>query len=38
MAETVRVLKANRSRILDSGVKLAIENHAGDMQGRELAR
>ena len=38
MAETVRVLKANRSRILDSGVKLAIENHAGDMQGRELRK
>ncbi len=36
IAETIRVLKANRSRILDSGVKLAIENHAGDMQAREL--
>jgi sugar phosphate isomerase/epimerase len=36
MAEMVKVLKANRSRILDSGVKLAIENHAGDLQGREL--
>jgi sugar phosphate isomerase/epimerase len=36
MADMVKVLKANRSRILDSGVKLAIENHAGDMQGREL--
>jgi sugar phosphate isomerase/epimerase len=36
MADMVRVLKANRSRILDSGIKLAIENHAGDMQGREL--
>ena len=38
MAETVRVLKANRARILDSGIKLAIENHAGDMQGRELRK
>lgn len=36
MADMVKVLKANRSRILDSGIKLAIENHAGDMQGREL--
>jgi len=36
IAETIKVLKANRSRILDSGVKLAIENHAGDMQAREL--
>jgi sugar phosphate isomerase/epimerase len=34
--DTVRVLKANRSRIMDAGVKLAIENHAGDMQAREL--
>jgi hypothetical protein len=30
------VLKANRSRIMDAGVKMAIENHAGDMQAREL--
>lgn len=36
VAETVKVLKANRSRIMDAGVKLAIENHAGDMQAREL--
>ena len=25
-----------RSRVLDSGLKIAIENHAGDMQAREL--
>lgn len=31
-----RVLKAARSRILDSGVKLAIENHNGDQQAREI--
>jgi sugar phosphate isomerase/epimerase len=33
---TVRVLKNVRSKVLDSGLKIAIENHAGDMQGREL--
>jgi sugar phosphate isomerase/epimerase len=36
IADTVRVLKAVRSRVVDAGLKLAIENHAGDMQGREL--
>src|SRR3954470_1534080 len=29
--DTVKVLRANRSRILDHGIKIAIENHAGDM-------
>jgi sugar phosphate isomerase/epimerase len=38
IAETVKVVKRNRSRLMDAGVKLAIENHAGDMQGRELKR
>jgi sugar phosphate isomerase/epimerase len=33
---TVKVLRAVRSEALDNGVKIAIENHAGDMQGREL--
>jgi sugar phosphate isomerase/epimerase len=33
---TVKVLRAVRSRALDHGLKIAIENHAGDMQGREL--
>jgi sugar phosphate isomerase/epimerase len=33
---TVRVLRNVRSRALDLGVKIAIENHAGDMQAREL--
>ena len=32
----VGVLKTMRSRILDAGIKVAIENHAGDMQAREL--
>jgi sugar phosphate isomerase/epimerase len=36
IAETVKVVKRNRSRLMDAGVKLAIENHAGDMQGHEL--
>ena len=29
-------LKSMRTRIMDAGVKVAIENHAGDMQAREL--
>lgn len=34
--ETIKVLKNVRSRVMDAGVKVAIENHAGDMQAREL--
>jgi len=34
--DTVKVCQAVRSRALDAGVKIAIENHAGDMQAREL--
>jgi sugar phosphate isomerase/epimerase len=33
---TVQVLKNVRSKAMDSGIKIAIENHAGDMQGHEL--
>ena len=33
---TVKVLRNVRSRVVDAGLKVAIENHAGDMQGREL--
>ena len=33
---TVKVLHNVRSRVVDAGLKVAIENHAGDMQGREL--
>ena len=33
---TVKVLRAMRSQVLDNGLKIAIENHAGDMQAREL--
>ena len=36
--DTVKVLRAMRSRVQDAGLKIAIENHAGDMQGRELKR
>ena len=36
--DTVKVLHNSRSRVLESGVKVAIENHAGDMQARELKR
>ncbi len=33
---TVAVLRRARSRAMDAGIKIAIENHAGDMQGWEL--
>ena len=36
IAETVKVLKGVRSRLIDANIKIAIENHAGDMQAREL--
>jgi sugar phosphate isomerase/epimerase len=36
--ETVKVLKNSRSRAREAGVRIAIENHAGDMQARELKR
>lgn len=35
---TVAMLRSARSRIVDSGIKVSIENHAGDMQARELKR
>jgi len=34
--DTVRVLRAVRTRAVDTGIKIAIENHAGDMQAWEL--
>ena len=34
--DTVKVCKAGRTRAMDAGVKIAIENHAGDMQAWEL--
>jgi sugar phosphate isomerase/epimerase len=33
---TVKVLRAVRNRAQDAGIRIAIENHAGDMQAREL--
>lgn len=36
--DSVKVLRSVRSRVLESGLKIAIENHAGDMQARELKR
>ena len=33
---TVKVLRAVKTHAVDTGIKIAIENHAGDMQGREL--
>ena len=32
---TVKVLKTIRTRALDANVRIAVENHAGDMQARE---
>jgi len=36
--DTVKILKACRSHATDSDVKIAIENHAGDMHSLELIR
>lgn len=36
IADTVKVLKANRSYSQDHDVKIAMENHAGDMHSLEL--
>lgn len=33
---TIKVIKANQSRAETEGIKIAIENHAGDMQSHEL--
>ena len=33
---TVKVLRGVRSRALDLGLKVAMENHAGDLQAREM--
>lgn len=32
----IKAVRGIRSRILDSGVKLAVENHGGDLQAREM--
>ena len=36
IADTVKVCKSHRNQALDAGVKIAVENHAGDMQAWEL--
>lgn len=36
IARTVAVLKKVKSAAMDNNVKIAVENHAGDMQAREL--
>ena len=36
MEQTLVVLRNVRSRVMNAGVKIALENHSGDMQGREL--
>lgn len=33
---SVKVLRAVRTKAMDAGIKIAVENHAGDMQAREL--
>jgi sugar phosphate isomerase/epimerase len=38
IADTVKVCKACRSQAIDAGVKIAVENHAGDMQSTELVQ
>jgi 3-oxoisoapionate decarboxylase len=35
---TVQVCRSQRSRAVDAGVKIAVENHAGDMHSTELVR
>jgi len=35
MEATIKVFRSVRQEALDSGVKIALENHAGDMQARE---
>jgi sugar phosphate isomerase/epimerase len=36
MENMIKAVRALRPRILDSGVKLAVENHGGDLQAREM--
>lgn len=38
ITDTLKVLKACRSQAVDSGIKIAVENHAGDMHSLELVR
>ena len=36
MEATIKLFQSVRSQALDTGVKIALENHAGDMQAREV--
>lgn len=36
METTIKLFRSMKSRAQDSGVKIALENHAGDMQAREV--
>src|SRR5581483_930968 len=36
MEDTIKVLRSVRSQALDTGVHIGVENHAGDMQAREV--
>ena len=36
MASTIELFRSVKSQALDLGVKIALENHAGDMQAREV--
>jgi len=36
IADTVKALRACRSQVIDAGLKIAVENHAGDMRASEL--
>jgi sugar phosphate isomerase/epimerase len=38
MADTVKVLQSQKRLAVDSGVKIAMENHAGDMQAWEVVQ
>jgi sugar phosphate isomerase/epimerase len=36
MENTIKVLRSVRAQALEFGIKIAVENHAGDMQAREV--
>lgn len=38
IADTAKVCRACRNQAMDSGVKIAVENHAGDMQAHEVVQ
>ncbi len=38
IVDTVQVCRACRAVAIDAGVKIAVENHAGDLQARELVQ